>query len=100
MTFRSIFGFITPLILASCATNPVTGNLELDLVSTAEEIAIGDAQYLPSRQMQGGDYVLDPELNAYIAEVGYRLASVSDRALPYEFVVLNSSVPNLSLIHI
>lgn len=94
MTFRSIYGLLIPLTLASCTTNPVTGNRELGLVSTAEEISIGDAQYLPSRQMQGGDYVLDPELNAYVSEVGYRLANVSDRALPYEFVVLNSSVPN------
>ena len=94
MTFRSIYGLLVPLTLASCTTNPVTGDRELGLVSTAEEISIGDAQYLPSRQMQGGDYVLDPELNAYVSEVGYRLADVSDRALPYEFVVLNSSVPN------
>jgi predicted Zn-dependent protease len=44
--------------------------------------------------MQGGDYSLDPALTAYVAGVGQKLAAVSDRALPYEFVVLNSSVPN------
>jgi predicted Zn-dependent protease len=44
--------------------------------------------------MQGGDYVREPELTAYVNEVGQKLAAVSDRALPYEFVVLNSSVPN------
>ena len=48
----------------------------------------------PSQQMQGGDYALDPELTSYVAGVGQKLAAVSDRQLPYEFVVLNSSVPN------
>ena len=44
--------------------------------------------------MQGGAYVVDPELNRYVREVGARLARASDRALPYEFVVLNNSTPN------
>src|SRR5690606_38881220 len=59
-----------------------------------DEIAIGEQQYFPMRQAQGGVYTLDPALNAYVAEVGQRVAAVSDRALPYEFVVLNNSVPN------
>ena len=33
-------------------------------------------------------------MNAYVREVGQKLATVADRPLPYEFVVLNSSVPN------
>ena len=81
-------------LLAACTINPVTGERELALVSAADEVAIGDSQYVPSRQMQGGDYVREPELTRYVDAVGQRLAAVSDRALPYEFVVLNSSVPN------
>jgi predicted Zn-dependent protease len=80
--------------LGGCVINPVTGDRELALVSADQEIAIGQQQYAPSQQMQGGDYALDPELNAYVAGVGQKLAAVSDRQLPYEFVVLNSSVPN------
>jgi predicted Zn-dependent protease len=80
--------------LAGCVINPVTGDRELALISADQEIAIGEQQYLPSQQMQGGEYVLDPELTAYVAGVGQKLAAVSDRALPYEFVVLNNSVPN------
>ena len=34
------------------------------------------------------------KLTAYISQVGQRLAAVSDRDLPYEFKVLNNSVPN------
>jgi predicted Zn-dependent protease len=81
-------------LLGGCVINPVTGDRELALVSADQEIAIGEQQYAPSQQMQGGDYALDPELTAYVAGVGQKLAAVSDRQLPYEFVVLNSSVPN------
>lgn len=81
-------------VLAGCVVNPVTGERELALVSAADEVAIGEAQYAPSRQMQGGDYTIDPALTRYVASVGQRLADVSDRALPYEFAVLNSPVPN------
>ncbi len=87
---------LSALLMASgCATNPVTGKNELRLVSEAQEIQIGQQSYLPSRQSQGGEYHLDPELTRYINEVGQKLARVSDRPeLPYEFVVLNNSVPN------
>jgi predicted Zn-dependent protease len=33
-------------------------------------------------------------VEAYVQEVGQRLAQVSDRPLPYEFSVINNSVPN------
>lgn len=81
-------------LFAGCATNPVTGRTELALVSEAQEIAIGRQQYGPGQQMQGGAYAVDPQLQAYVSRVGQRLAAVSDRDLPYEFVVLNSGVPN------
>jgi predicted Zn-dependent protease len=80
--------------LGGCVINPVTGDRELALVSADQEIAIGEQQYAPSQQMQGGQYELDRELTTYVASVGQKLAAVSDRDLPYEFVVLNSSVPN------
>jgi predicted Zn-dependent protease len=80
--------------LAGCGTNPVTGERELQLVSAEQEASIGAANYLPSRQMQGGDYVVDAGVAAYVREVGARLAQASDRALPYEFVVVNNSLPN------
>jgi len=72
----------------------VTGNSELNFVSESSEISIGKKQYLPSRQSSGGDYVVDTDLSAYVASVGRKLAAVSDRKLPYEFVVINESMPN------
>jgi predicted Zn-dependent protease len=91
IVFSAALGFT---VLGGCVINPVTGDRELALVSADQEIAIGEQQYAPSQQMQGGDYALDPELTAYVRGVGEKLAAVSDRQLPYEFVVLNSSVPN------
>lgn len=90
----SLFACAAFALLGGCAVNPVTGKNELNLVSEAQELSIGKQQYGPMRQAQGGDYVVDPELTAYVSQVGQRLAAVSDRKLPYEFHVLNNSVPN------
>lgn len=91
---RLVLALASFLVLASCAENPVTGERELGLVGTGQEISIGAEQYAPTRQMQGGPYTLDPELQDYVSRVGQRLAEVSDRDLPYEFTVINSSIPN------
>lgn len=80
--------------LSGCVTNPVTGESEVGFVGTAQQIAIGEQQYGPAQQMQGGRYVVDPALTDYVSGVGRRVAQYSNIDLPYEFVVLNSSVPN------
>jgi beta-barrel assembly-enhancing protease len=82
------------LALAACGVNPVTGKKELQFISETQEIQIGQQHYAPTRQGQGGDFVVLPELTTYVSEVGQKLAAVAERPLPYEFVVLNSSVPN------
>jgi len=84
----------TAVLIVGCATNPVTGKRELSLVSEAQELEIGKKNYAPLRQMQGGDYVADERLVAYVREVGQKLAAVADRKLPYEFHVINDSTPN------
>ncbi|MEY4762723.1 MAG: hypothetical protein RLZZ200_2579 [Pseudomonadota bacterium] len=81
-------------LLVGCGVNPVTGRNELQFVSEADEIQIGAKQYVAARQSEGGDLTALPELSVYVNEVGQRLAAVADRKLPYEFTVLNSSVPN------
>ena len=82
------------LLVTGCAVNPVTGERELSLVGEAWELQTGEQYYAPMRQSQGGDFVLDPELVAYVKQVGQRVAAEADRELPYEFEVINSSVPN------
>jgi beta-barrel assembly-enhancing protease len=94
-TLRSLLvPMLTLILVCSCAVNPVTGKNELSLVSEQSEIRIGSKQYLPTQQSQGGLYTVDKDLSLYVDDVGQRLARVSDRQLPYEFVVLNDGVPN------
>lgn len=82
------------LLLAGCAVNPVTGERNLSLYGENWELQTGEQYYAPMRQSQGGDFVLDPRVADYVQEVGQSVAAQSDRELPYEFEVLNSSVPN------
>ena len=81
-------------VAAGCAVNPVTGKNEIALVSESQEMAIGQKNYGPYRQAQGGDYVVEPQLTRYVQSVGERIVKVSDRRLPYEFHVINDSSPN------
>lgn len=87
IVFLSIF-------FAGCSVNPVTGERDLILVSGEQELAIGAQNYVPMQQSQGGTYDIDPALTAYVDAVGQKLAAQSEVRLPYEFVVLNNSVPN------
>lgn len=83
------------MVTSGCAVNPVTGKSQLSLIGEGEERQMGQEQYQPTIQTQGGRFYLDPELTVYVQEVGNKLGAVSDRPdLPYEFAVLNSSVPN------
>ena len=92
--FINLFGIALLLGIGGCAVNPVTGESEIALVSDAQAVAIGQRQYLPSQQMQGGEMKIVPELSTYVSDVGQRLARASGVSLPYEFVVLNNGTPN------
>lgn len=89
-----ILSVIASVAITACTVNPVTGERELGLISGQQEIEIGRENYLPTQQMQGGEYTLDPKLSNYVNTVGKKLAAVAGRDLPYEFVVLNNDVPN------
>jgi beta-barrel assembly-enhancing protease len=92
-TTRLLIVALTTLV-AACGINPVTGKKEIQFVSEADELKIGEQNYAPTRQGEGGDLTVLPELTTYVSGVGQKLAAVADRKLPYEFVVLNNSVPN------
>ena len=94
MKVFSISFLLTIAFLVGCVTNPVTGKREVRLVGEDWELGVGKEQYAPLRQMQGGDYVVDPGVERYVNQVGQRLATVADRDLPYEFNVINDSTPN------
>ncbi len=92
---KRISAFLLLLALAAgCAVNPVTGQRELVLVGVERQIQMGEQNYAPMQQAEGGQYDVDPVLTEYVQGVGQKLAAVSDLDLPYEFVVLNNSVPN------
>ncbi len=94
MNKRFVGALALAMTLCGCGTNPVTGKREIQFISEAGEIQIGQQYYAPTRQSEGGDYTVLPDLTVYVNEVGQKIAAVSDRPLPYEFTVLNSSVPN------
>ncbi|NND66857.1 MAG: M48 family metalloprotease [Halioglobus sp.] len=91
---RTVVALGLATLLAACGTNPVTGKRELQFISTTQEIAMGAQAYFPTRQAQGGDYIVHEGVTRYVQRVNNREATASDRDLPYEIVVLNSSVPN------
>lgn len=82
------------LATVGCVVNPLTGEQEIGWISVPQQISIGEQHYVPAQQMQGGQYSVDPALSQYVSRVGERLAQRSPLDLPYEFVVLNNSVPN------
>ena len=97
---QSLFRMIAPLLmlapswlLPSCATNPVTGEKELMLVSESQEIEMGRqaAQQVP----QELGLVDNRELTSFVASQGNQIASNSERPdLPWEFQVVDSPVVN------
>jgi predicted Zn-dependent protease len=81
------------LSLGGCATNPVTGRPNLAFMSEADEIRIGQQMH-PQILQQYGAYD-DPKIQAYVNEIGQRLAAKSHRSnLKYTFTVLDSDEVN------
>lgn len=89
-----LLGLLSLAVVASCTVNPVTGKSELSLLDEDQEVSLGEAQYQPTQQAQGGPYVSDPDLTRYVQSIGQQLARVADRRLPYEFVIIDDSRPN------
>ena len=71
MTTR-ILAVAFTLFMAACATNPVTGQREISLMSEAEEIAYGRQADLEIRRERG--VYDDPEVQRYVSDIGHRLA--------------------------
>jgi predicted Zn-dependent protease len=83
------------ILCTGCARNPVTGQKELALVTERQEIQIGRDAFQSMLQAEGGTFTADPELEAYVAMVGKKVAQASDRPhLEYQFVIVNDSTPN------
>jgi predicted Zn-dependent protease len=81
------------LALAACATNPVTGQQEISLMSAEREIALGRQGAAEVEREIG--LVRDPKLEAYVGAIGQRLARASPRRdVAYRFAVADMPEPN------
>jgi predicted Zn-dependent protease len=92
---RPALGLLLALSLAQpgCARNPVTGAMQLALISEAQEIQMGEQA---AREVAASiGLVDDPALQGYMDEIGQRLAAVSERPhLPWTFGVVDDPTPN------
>ncbi len=81
-------------LVAGCATNPVTGERQLMLVSEDQEIQI-DRQYAPFQFSADYGKTQDEKLNDYVDRTGKRVAAASHRTnMPYNFHVVNANYVN------
>jgi predicted Zn-dependent protease len=80
-------------VAVACATNPVTGQRELSLMSEAQEVQLGQQYDVEVRQQMG--LYEDPELQRYVEQIGMRLAKASHRpTLPWHFAVVDAPAVN------
>jgi len=81
------------LVAAGCATNPATGQKQLNFYSKAQEIEIGRQSDREVSAQLG--LVDDSALQAWVGEIGGRLAAQSERPdLPWSFKVVDDPVVN------
>ncbi len=81
------------LFISSCATNPVTGQKELMLISETQEILIGKKSDAEIRD-EYSVYKFN-ELNSYVTSVGEKLLKyVHRKNLKYKFTILDTPVVN------
>src|SRR3954470_8840091 len=80
-------------VLAGCATNPVTGQRQISLVSQSQEIQMGQQGAAEVEQSIG--LVDNNALQQYVQRVGASLAATSERPeLPWQYRVVNDPTPN------
>ncbi len=91
---QKLFPWVLALLMVACAVNPVTQQSQFSLMSSHQEMAMGQELYPLYTQMSYGLFQ-DPVLQDYVQTVGKRLAAVSHRPnMPYEFNVVNGSEMN------
>ncbi|MEX1184518.1 MAG: M48 family metalloprotease [Gemmatimonadota bacterium] len=84
---------LTAATAAGCATNPVTGETQLALISESQEIQMGAEAAQQVEQSIG--LVDDASLQNYVQQIGASLARDSERPnLPWTFRVVDDPTPN------
>lgn len=97
LSFQRLAGaIIISLSLISCTTvNPATGKSDFTpFMSPTKEAAVGKQAH-PGILVENGGVYDDPNVGAYVATVGGRLAAVSEmNKMPFTFTVLNTPLVN------
>jgi predicted Zn-dependent protease len=93
---RSRIWYLVLLVVAvqtGCARNPVTGQLQLALITESQEIDMGRQGAAQVERTIG--LVPDTALQRYIHTLGLQLATASERPnLPWRFGVVDDATPN------
>jgi len=93
MKYTGVAAALAALAVAACATNPVTGQKELNFMSEAQEIQLGQ-EMDPQVRAEMGVYP-DTAWQEYVQSVGQRLAKASERPdLPWHFAVVDVAAVN------
>lgn len=90
---RRFAALTAAVLIAGCATNPVTGKSQLSLISEDQEIQMGREAAAQVQQSIG--FVDNPSLQQYVARVGKEIAAKTERPnLPWEFHVVDDPSVN------
>ncbi len=81
------------VLVTACETAPITGRHQLMLVSSDEELQLGEAAY--RKTLKESKINQDPALNAMVKRVGERIAAAADRPdYRWEFTLIDDKTPN------
>ncbi|BFM12142.1 M48 family metalloprotease [Simiduia litorea] len=88
-TLLTALGVVSLLGSTSCAINPATGTP--DFVFMSEDSEISKGKEIHQQIIASTPVYQDPALNAYVNDVGQRLAKIGDRPeLTYTFTIIDS----------
>src|SRR5262245_48957168 len=88
-------GAVLGSLASGCATNPVTGQSELMLMSEEEELQLGKQAFSELAWQQGGPLKVDPATQTYLDGIVRKHHQVSHRSnLPVDFTLESASEPN------
>src|SRR5690242_13594011 len=93
MKIKNLIVIFLIVVACGCATNPVTGNQDLVLMSEKDEIELG--KKVNEETLREYSIYNDLELQNYVQYVGKKVAAKSHRAnLDYTFTVVDSPEVN------
>jgi len=92
--FLKLSALSSASFVAGCAVNPVTGKMQLMLVSEQQEIQI-DKQHSPHQFSADYGFIQDKGIQNYVSNVGQQIAKNTHRShMPYAFHCVNATYVN------